>query len=202
MKIIYTSCIIALLSLFVSSCAGCVEGLIAKGKYTEAEKRIKKMKGDKKYECAEALIREYIDIEEYDRAVFVYEKITPEHCDNDDLDYTSLYGHGVSGSYEESVTKLFRKTFMEAGDYDKVWQYCLWQTDSDSGYNAPAYYKFMSEVILYLCSTGNKVEANRFLNHYVFWFDTRVDNTSYSDDYPEFHCDVARSKLQRIINTY
>lgn len=202
MKIIYTSCIIALLSLFMSSCSGSVEGLIANGKYTEAEKLIKKMKGDKKYECAEALIREYIDIEEYDRAVFVYEKITPEHCDNDDLDYTNLYGHGVSGSYEESVTKLFRKTFLEAGDYDKVWQYYLWQTDSDSGYNAPAYYKFMSEVILYLCSTGNKVEANRFLNHYVFWFDTRVDNTSYSDDYPEFHCDVARSKLQRIINTY
>ena len=60
----------------------------------------------------------------------------------------------------------------------------------------------MSEVILYLLSTGNKAEAYKFLNHYVFWFDVRVDNTSYSDDYPEFHCDVVRSRLQALIDRY
>ena len=92
---------------------------------------------------------------------------------------------------------------MKTGDYDKVWQYSVWDSDSDNGYNAEAYYKFMSEVVLYLCSTGNKAEANKFVNHYVFWFDTRIDNDSYySTNKPEFSCNSVRSKLQRIINTY
>jgi hypothetical protein len=160
------------------------------------------MKGDKKYDCAETLIREYLDIEEYDKAVYVYEKITPEHCSNDDMRWPNLYGHGASGQYELMVTALFRKVFTEIGDYDKVWQYSVWETDDDSGYNAPAYYKFMSEVILHLLSKGNKTEAYRFLNHYVFWFDVRVDHTSYSDDYQEFHCDVVRSRLQTLIDRY
>lgn len=202
MRKLFNVVIIATITMLFSSCSAIFNNYLEDGKYQTAEKLIKKMKGNAKYECAEALIREYIDIEEYDRAIFVYEKITPEHCYNDELEYTSSYGHGASGSYEKSVTELFRKIFMETGDYDKVWQYYLWDTDHDSGYNARAYYKFMSEVILYLCSTGNIVEANRFLNHYIYWFDTRVDSTSYSDDFPEFHCDVARSKLQRIINTY
>ena len=202
MRKLFIIAYIATIAMSVSSCDSVFYKYLEDGKYQKAENLTKKMRGNGKYECAEALIREYIDIEEYDRAIFVYEKITPEHCANDDLDYTNLYGHGVCGSYEKSVTELFRKTFMETGDYDKVWQYYNWETDSDSGYNARAYYRFMSEVIIYLCSIGNKAEANRFLNHYVFWFDTRVDNTSWADDYPEFHCDIARSKLQRIINTY
>ena len=73
----------------------------------------------------------------------------------------------------------------------------------DNGYNAEAYYQYMNDVILYLCSIGNKAEANRFLNHYVYWFDVKIDNDSYySTEKPQFLCDVARGKLQRIINTY
>jgi hypothetical protein len=175
---------------------------IESGNYKEAENLVKLMKGDKKYDCAETLIREYLDIEEYDKAVYVYEKITPEHCSNSNMRWPSLYCHGASEQYEIVVTALFRKVFTEIGDYDKVWQYSVWETDDDSGYNAPAYYKFMSEVILHLLSKGNKTEAYRFLNHYVFWFDVRVDHTSYSDDYQEFHCDVVRSRLQTLIDRY
>ena len=48
-----------------------------------------------------------------------------------------------------------------------------------------------------------EAEAHKFLNHYVFWFDTYIDNISYySTEKPGFHCDVVKSKLQRIINTY
>ena len=190
-------------SLLVVSCTPSIEDLISEGKYKEAEAAIKKKKGFEKYDYAELLINEYIELEEYGKAIYVYEKITPEHCSNSNMRFPSLYCHGAGENYELNVTTSLRKAFMATGDYDKVWQYSVWDSDGDSGYDAEAYYKFMSDVILYLCSTGNKAEAHRFLNHYVFWFDTYIDNNSYySTEKPGFHCDVVKSKLQRIINTY
>lgn len=200
---IYRMFALLVASLFMVSCSPDFEDLIAEGKYKEAEAVIKNTKGYDKYDYAEILINEYLEIEEYDRAVYVYEKLTPEHCNNRDMNYPGLYCHGAGENYELNVTSTFRKAFMSTGDYDKVWQYSLWDSDGDSGYDAEAYYRFMSEVILYLCSTGNKAEAHRFLNHYVFWFDLYIDNNSYySTEKPGFHCDVVKSKLQRIINTY
>ena len=185
----------------LASCSVNFDQLLADGKYREAEECIKKMKDMERYNCAEALISEYIELENYERAVYVYEKCTPEHCSNRDMRYPSLYCHGAD--YELTVTALFRKTFTDTGDYDKVWKYSIWDSDGDDGDEAEAYYKFMSDVILYLCLTGNKAEANRFLNHYVFWFDKMIDNSSYySKEKPQFMCDVVRRKLQRIINTY
>ena len=199
----YKLCALLAVSLLVVSCTPSVDDLISEGKYKEAETAIKKKKGFEKYDYAELLINEYIELEEYDKAIYVYEKITPEHCSNKNMQWPSLYCHGAGQNYETTVTSIFRKTFMATGDYDKVWQYSVWESDGDSGYDAEAYYKFMSDVILYLCSTGNKAEAHKFLNHYVFWFDTYIDNNSYySTEKPGFHCDVVKSKLQRIINTY
>ena len=199
----YKLCALLAVSLLVVSCTPSVDDLISEGKYKEAEAAIKKKKGFEKYDYAEVLINEYIELEEYDKAIYVYEKITPEHCSNKNMQWPSLYCDGAGQNYETTVTSIFRKTFMATGDYDKVWQYSVWESDGDSGYDAEAYYKFMSDVILYLCSTGNKAEAHKFLNHYVFWFDTYIDNNSYySTEKPGFHCDVVKSKLQRIINTY
>jgi tetratricopeptide (TPR) repeat protein len=201
MKKLFYLCAVAIASLTLVSCGTNFDQLLVKGKYKEAEKCIQKMKGLEKYNCAEALINEYVELEEYDRAIYVYEKCTPEHCDNDQMKFPNLYCHGAN--YELTVTALFRKIFMRTGDYDKVWQYSAWDSNDDSGYNAEAYYQFMSDVILYLCSTGNKAEANTFLNHYVYWFDVKIDNSSeYSTEKPQFMCDIVRGKLQRIINTY
>jgi len=203
MKTIFNLWVLIAITFMASSCAANFDSLVAEGKYKEAEECIKKMKGVEKYDCAEILINEYIELEEYDRAVYVYEKCTPEHCENDNMRFPNLYCHGAGQNYELNVTTAFRKVFINIGDYDKVWQYSIWDSDGDSGYDADAYYKFMSEVILYLCSSGNKAEANRFLNHYVYWFDTMIDNNSYySKEKPQFMCDVVRGKLQRIINTY
>lgn len=204
MRHLFNITVLSIVSLIVCSCTTATfEKLLADGKYKDAENIVKKMKGVEKYDCAELLIHEYLELEEYDKAVYVYEKITPEHCSNSNMKFSNLYCHGAGENYELNVTSLFRKAFMKIGDYDKVWQYSVWDSDSDNGYNAEAYYKFMSEVVLYLCSTGNKAEANKFVNHYVFWFDTRIDNNSYySTDKPEFSCNSVRSKLQRIINTY
>ena len=92
-------------SLTLVSCGVNFDQLLAEGKYKEAEERIIKMKGMERYNCAEVLINEYIELEEYDRAVYVYEKCTPEHCDNDSMRFPNLYCHGAN--YELTVTSLF-----------------------------------------------------------------------------------------------
>ena len=51
------------------SCSANFEQLLEEGKYKEAEKCIMSMKGLKKYNSAEVLINEYIELENYDRPV-------------------------------------------------------------------------------------------------------------------------------------
>ena len=182
MRKLFFICAAFIVALTFESCSTNFEKLVETGKYKEAEGLLERMKGENQNECADILIKEYLGLEEYDKAYDVYINICK----------------GTSKS-------LLLKTFMEIGDYDKVWtlsskdKYYEW----DSPHQAELYYKYMSDVILYLCSVNNKAEANKFLNHYSFWFYTRIDSSSYySERYPGFRYDVVKSNLQRIINTY
>ena len=182
MRKLFFICAAFIVALTFESCSTNFEKLVETGKYKEAEGVLGRMKGENQNECADILIKEYLDLEEYDKAYDVYVNICK----------------GTSKS-------LLLKTFMVIGDYDKVWtlsskdKYYEW----DSPHQAEHYYKYMSDVILYLCSVNNKAEANKFLNHYSFWFYTRIDSSSYySERYPGFRYDVVKSNLQRIINTY
>ena len=183
MRKVYTLFAVIVAALIFASCSARFDSLIAEGKYEDAENLLKRMpSGGERDKSADLLIKEYLDIEEYDKAYNVYMNI----C------------NGTSKT-------LLRKTFMEIGDYDKVWILSpkSMYSEFDSPSQAEYYYKFMSDVILYLCSVNNKAEANKFLNHYSFWFYTRIDSSSYhSGDKPNFRYDVVKSNLQRIINTY
>ena len=183
MRKVYTLFVVIVAALMLASCSARFDSLVADGKYDDAENLLKRMpSGDEQDKCADILIQEYLDIEEYDKAYNVYKNI--------------------SGGTSKT---LLRKTFMDIGDYDKVWnlspkdKYYEWDSPNQAEY----YYKYMSDVILYLCSVNNKAEANKFLNHHSFWFYTRIDSsTYYSERYPSFRYDVVKSNLQRIINTY
>ena len=183
MRKLYNILAVMVIALMTVSCSARFDTLVAEGKYEDAENLLKRMpSGDEQDKCADILIQEYLDIEEYEKAYNVYKNI--------------------SGGTSKT---LLRKTFMEIGDYDKVWnlspkdRYYEWDSPNQAEY----YYKYMSDVILYLCSVNNKAEANKFLNHYSFWFYTRIDSSSYhSENKPGFRYDVVKSNLQRIINTY
>ena len=192
----------AIVFLALSSCGTVFEKYVESGKYDKAEELLKKMQGNAKYEYAEHLIREYIELEEYDKAVYVYEKITPEHESGDRIERPYLC-HGASGLYESNVTTLFREIFLEVGDYDKVWQYSAYYKSNLCAFHAEDYFKFMGEVIIQLCSKGYKTEAQAFLKHYAFWFYLHIDSNSYySSEYPSCRYDTVISNLQKIINTY
>ena len=181
-------CLVIILSVLLTSCGSSFERLIASGQYKKAEDVLKRMNGDispKKFEYAEELIREYIELEEYDKALNVHSNI----CSN------------------KSIKKLLRQMCIEIGEYDQAWtlsdkEYTIGSL-LDSGANAESYFRFMTDVVLYLCSEGNKSEANKFINHYSYWFYTRVDSRSnYSKEEPMFLYETAKSKLQMIVNTY
>ena len=99
----YKLCALLAVSLLVVSCTPSIEYLISEGKYKEAEAAIKKKKGFEKYDYAELLINEYIELEEYGKAIYVYEKITPEHCSNSNMRFPSLYCHGAGENYERPL---------------------------------------------------------------------------------------------------
>lgn len=185
MKTIFNLWVLIAITFMASSCAANFDSLVAEGKYKEAEECIKKMKGVEKYDCAEILINEYIELEEYDKALDVHKNI----CSN------------------KSIQKLLRQMCIEIGEYDQAWTLSDKEYTSsyllDSGANAESYFRFMTDVILYLCSINDKAEANKFINHYSYWFYTRVDSSEYhSKEEPMFLYEVAKSKLQKIVNTY
>ena len=174
--------------VFLTSCGSSFESLLSEGKYVQAEKVLKRMNGDispQKYDYAEMLIREYIELEEYDKALGIHKNI----CTN------------------KSIQKLLRQMCIEIGEYDQAWVLSDKEYTSgsllDSGANAESYFRFMTDVILYLCSINDKAEANKFINHYSYWFYTRVDSSEYySQRESMFLYEISKSKLQKIVNTY
>lgn len=188
MRRIFNLCLGIILTGLLNSCGASFEKFLESGQYAKAEEALKRMNGDvspQKFEYAELLIREYIELEEYEKALGVHKNI----CSN------------------KSIQKLLRQMCIEIGEYDQAWTLSdkeyTYGALLDSGANAESYFRFMIDVILYLCSEGNKSEANKFINHYSYWFYTRVDSSSYySKEEPMFLYDTAKSKLQMIVNTY
>ena len=98
MRKLFFICAALIVALTFESCSANFDKLIETGKYKEAEGLLERMKGENQNDCADILIKEYLGLEEYDKAYDVYINICK----------------GTSKS-------LLLKTFMEIGDYDKVW---------------------------------------------------------------------------------
>ena len=188
MRRLFNICLGIILTGLLTSCGASFEKFLESGQYAKAEDVLKRMNenvSSEKYDFAEMLIREYIELEEYDKALDVHKNI----CTN------------------KSIQKLLRQMCIEIGEYDQAWtlsdkEYTFGSL-LDSGANAESYFRFMTDVILYLCSINDKAEANKFINHYSYWFYTRVDSSEYySKEEPMFLYEVAKSKLQKIVNTY
>ena len=99
---IYNLCVGVFLTVFLSSCGASFERHLESGQYAKAEDALKRMNGDispKKFEYAELLIREYIELEEYEKALSVQVNI----CSS------------------KSIKKLLRQMCIEIGEYDQAW---------------------------------------------------------------------------------
>lgn len=157
------------------------------------------------YDGALDLIKLYISNGDVNNAIDVYEKLTPEHCSMFDMEFSHIR-HGSNNQYEPEATNLIRKELIKLGDYDLAWYYSekeSWGHDPNDYVHADNYYRFMAEVVNYLCENNKKQEARKFVNRYIQWFSVNVDviDKSY-DSYKNYNSQKSKSKLIQIINNY
>lgn len=154
------------------------------------------------YDCALELITYYTSEGFVDSAIYVYDRLTPDH----EISSYS-YQHGTNNNYESSATGLIRKELIKSGEYDEAWRYTLRSNKTESSIdNADSYYNFMLEVVLYLCQENKKQVARKFVKDYNVWFAKNVDqykdHVYYSDEYKKYNSSLSKSKLLKIINEY
>ena len=196
-------CILWVLFVLVScaSQAEKFESAFEEGNLKEAETILKDIKADNgKYRFALMLIEEYLSLDEIDRAIYVYERITPNHCSRYNMKWDNLYGHD---GYEVAATAKLRKALVKADRFEEAWEYypLEYETVEYAG-NGNSYFRYMSDVIVHLCSNNRRSEAQVFLNNNVHWFRTNVDNGEWGHSYPQYSYINMKSQLQEIINTY
>ena len=201
MKKIVLSVLLVLIFISCTSQAEKFEAALYAGNLTEAGTILKDIEADYgRHVYAQMLIEEYLSIDELDKAIHVYERITPYHCSRYEMQWDNLYG--LDG-YEVAVTAKFRKALIKADRFEEAWEYypLEYETETYAG-NASSYFKYMSDVIVHLCNKDRKPEAQLFLNSHVNWFRANVDNGKWGKDYPQYSYASMKSELQDIINTY
>ena len=194
---LYVAAACLLTACGASSSEKCEEALDA-GNLKEAESHLKAI--DDREACryyGGLLIDEYLAIGNLDRAIYVFDKIT-DHCSMYNMQYKSLYG---SASYTEMYSQKIYKALLKTGRYDEAWRYHARSYESeDFPGNAPDYFAYISDVVIAMCSTGQSLQAQRFIKQKSFWFLKNVDNSEWGIDYPNYRYDIMCSELNKVYN--
>ncbi len=146
-----------------------------------------------RYNLAGQLIEKYIAEDNVERAIHIFEHVTPKHCGMDYLQYATFTHDG----YENRAVELIYDKLIEKGMYKQAWSYHpIDASERDSGYNSDCYYQFMVDVIAHLCKNGRHEEAVRFVEEYSIWFE------KYSSNYKDYNYQTSKLKLLNIIKQY
>ena len=191
----------ALNSLMNCSCSdGNVEDFkeeLATGNLTEAEVCLSKVKEEYDAEqCALQLIKAYINAGSIDKAINVYECITPWHKGRDRLYFED---------YERNVCELLRTALMGIGDYKRAWAYYPISRDHENDSdNAKDRFIYLSDVVEDMCNKGRQDEAQKFVDGQIRWFKNNVDeepdNSWNADNKKNYSSTAVREKLMEQID--
>ena len=176
-----------------------IENALMEGNLKEAEMYLKKIddRGVQRY-YGGVLIDEYLAIDNLDKAIFVFDKITG-HCSMYQMQYTSLYD---SDSYTQTYSKKLYDALLKEGRYEEAWNYHRRSYDGEnySG-NAPDYFAYMTDVVVSMCNSGRTSEATQFIKKQGLWFLKNVDNSPSGDNYTSYRYDIMRSELNKVLNS-
>ena len=173
---------------------------VAEGRLSDAQKVLVEIdRGDGFYRCCETLIEEYLDINNLDKAIYVFEKIS-SHCSMYQMGFESLYS---TSKYTKLNSQKIYKKLIAADRFDDAWAYHPLSYDGeDYPGNAPDYFAYMVDVITHLCTNNRKAEAQRFVTTHIHWFTKNVDNHEWGKDYPQYCKSIMHSQLLDILNSF
>jgi hypothetical protein len=173
---------------------------IEKGNLSEAKKLLPNAMDKERYRYALLLIEEYVAIEDFENAVSVFEKITPEHCSMYEMKYESLY---KTARYTKQAVSMIYPALIKIGEYEKAWKYHeLEYEDAFYAGNAQCYYNYLLDVMDNLCEQGKISEAEEFMNEHAVWFRQNVDRSSHAESYQQYSYRNMKTKLQGVLNEY
>ena len=173
------------------------------GSLSEAQECLMRI-DDKKdcKQCALQLIKAYLEAGATDKAIHVYENITPWHRNRYDMKWSH-------GEYERRVCKLLRGSLIENSEYEKALDYYPLDYESENYIgNAKSRYAYVSDVVAAICAKGKQDEARRWVEYELRWFVTNVDSDTSTlqssvDTKREFNSNVVRERLlEQIDNSY
>lgn len=173
------------------------------GSLSEAQEHLAKIedRADCKI-CALQLIKAYIEVDAPEKAIHVYEHITPWHKDRYNMKWQN-------GNYEREVCKLLRNYLVKNGDYEKALNYYPLDYESENYIgNAKSRYTYVSDVVAVICAKGKQDEARKFVEYQLRWFVTNVDSDistlqSSVNTKREFNSNIVRERLlEQIDNSY
>ena len=170
---------------------------LANGELSRADAMLCMQPREKYTEFKARLIEEYLGIDALDKAIYIYEYKTV-HCSTYEMQYSSLHG---SAEFTKRYTEKIYNALIRADRFDEAWEYhALSYGDKNYPGNAPDYLSYMSDVVVYLCSSGRANEARQFISQKSVWFITNVDNHEWGESYPNFRYDIMRQELNKIFN--
>ena len=173
---------------------------IEKGNLSEAKKLLPDAIEKERYRYALLLIEEYVAIEDINNAVYVFERITPEHCSMYEMKYELVY---KTAQYTKAAVAMIYPALIKKGEYEKAWKYHeLEYEDSFYAGNALCYYNYLLDVMDHLCEQGKILEAEEFLNEHAVWFRQNVDRSSHAKNYQQYSYRNMKTKLQMALNEY
>ena len=183
---------------FVSTHEEVIEA-IDEGHLSKAKELLPSAKGRELYRCAQLLIEEYIAIDDVKNAVYVFERITPNHCST----YEMQWDHYATADYTKAVTTMLYNALIKQGEYEQAWKYHkLEYEDVDYPGNASCYYSYITDVLETLCKNKQIREAQGFLDDHISWFRRNVDNAKFGESYQEYSYRRMKEKLQLFIDEY
>lgn len=171
------------------------------GNLSEAEECLADM--SEQSDCQQGalqLIRAYLSVDEPEKAILVYENITPWHKDRYEMQWSR-------GDYERNVCQLLRDYLVKNGDYERAWAYYPLDYEGENyAGNAQSRYAYISDVVAAMCAKGEQEEARRFVESQLRWFVTYVDSITGETMAAEragFNSSVVRDNLYaQIDNPY
>ena len=208
---------IIVLSIIIGLVNSCIEGVsnfyasitskheevaeaIDKGNLSKAKKLLPDVMEEERYRYALLLIEEYVAIEDVENAIYVFERITPEHCSMYEIKYESLY---KTAKYTKEAVSIIYPALIKKGEYEKAWKYHkLEYEDPYYAGNASCYYNYLLDVIDHLCEQGKISDAEEFINEHVVWFRQNVDRSTSAENYRQYSYQNMKTKLQRALDEY